>query len=396
MKKILFYPIMILAISISSCTRGDSDSDRKVGYLVDFDVDGGSYVSEQVIEDGNLAIKPSPSPKKEGYIFAGWLKGDVEYKFDTPVKRDIVLKARWGVNASSKDWKIDPIKGTDGVVITEYRGKSVANIVIPASVDTMKVLAVRGYNTAGAYRGIFGQGLGGDYPPNTIVESIDLSQAVFLKKIEDGAFAECRNLTEVKLPKGIEEIGYASFWECTSLKQIDLPSDLLRVGNQAFYKCTALENIKFSANISSVGDGAFYECSRLSKVEFYERTGIKELRAVFFGCTSLKNINIPEGVEQLGYGTFYNTALESIILPESLKYIEGGAFESCSKLNKLTIKRGEGSLTIVNYSLGEGKKDSFFGTPIKDSFTAEIFYPTGAKYQDIAGWKDYNAKWSPF
>ena len=63
-------------------------------YTVSFDSNGGTDVSSQSIEYGKTAVKPT-SPSKYGYTFDGWFIGDESYNFATPVKKDIVLTAKW-------------------------------------------------------------------------------------------------------------------------------------------------------------------------------------------------------------------------------------------------------------------------------------------------------------
>ena len=62
-------------------------------FTVTFDSDGGSAVSEQKLRNAP-AIKPA-DPKKNGYDFAGWYLGDMQYTFDSNVAANITLKAKW-------------------------------------------------------------------------------------------------------------------------------------------------------------------------------------------------------------------------------------------------------------------------------------------------------------
>lgn len=397
MKKVLFYLLMVLAISVSACRKVDPvEEDTKVEYVVTFDTDGGSKVPNQKIEEGKLAIKPT-KPTRESYIFASWDNEGVEYDFKTPVTKDIKLVAKWTLDGKGADWVVEQLKGTGGVVIREYKGTKKDKIVIPATIASKKVLSIKGYNEAPDYRGIFNQGLGGDYPPNTTIKSIDLSQAIYLDSILDGAFASCKSLTEIKLPESLKVIGFGAFWESSAFEGIELPEGLQEIGVQAFNKCTSLKSIVIPESLNKIGEGAFYDCSALVTVEFPESGNIKELNSVFYGCTSLESVNLPEGLESIGYGAFYSAALKSISLPKSLKTIGSGVFWSCSDLVEVIINRTDSPLTEVNYSPVEGKADdTFYGTPIKTSSSSKIHYPEGTNYRDEKGWKTYEATWVSF
>ena len=63
-------------------------------FIVRFDTNGGTTISNQIIEKGNKVSKPN-DPIKNGYIFKGWTLDDKNYSFETNVNEDIELKAKW-------------------------------------------------------------------------------------------------------------------------------------------------------------------------------------------------------------------------------------------------------------------------------------------------------------
>ena len=63
-------------------------------FKVTFETDGGSAVESQSV-NGNSSIKKPADPTKDGFVFAGWYNGDVQYNFETPVTADLTLTAKW-------------------------------------------------------------------------------------------------------------------------------------------------------------------------------------------------------------------------------------------------------------------------------------------------------------
>ena len=64
-------------------------------YTVKFDSNGGSHVSTQSVEYGNMAERPEP-PVKEGFTFEGWYTEDGGwFNFNTSITSDITLYAQW-------------------------------------------------------------------------------------------------------------------------------------------------------------------------------------------------------------------------------------------------------------------------------------------------------------
>lgn len=63
-------------------------------YTITFDTNGGSEINSLTINENEKIIKPE-DPIREGYIFTGWYINDEEYDFNTKVKENITLEARW-------------------------------------------------------------------------------------------------------------------------------------------------------------------------------------------------------------------------------------------------------------------------------------------------------------
>ena len=67
-------------------------------HTVTFDTDGGTPVYAQTVADKDKAKKPSTT--RNGWTFDGWTLDGIPYDFDTPVTRDITLKATWVKNTT--------------------------------------------------------------------------------------------------------------------------------------------------------------------------------------------------------------------------------------------------------------------------------------------------------
>lgn len=63
-------------------------------YTITFDSVGGTKVASLSGEEGKAVAAPA-SPDKPGYIFGGWTHNGKAYDFNTALKEDITLKAKW-------------------------------------------------------------------------------------------------------------------------------------------------------------------------------------------------------------------------------------------------------------------------------------------------------------
>ena len=105
MKKILFIALLGIAImGLASCGK----EEVKTYYTVTFDADGGTPVPEkQSVEAGKTATAPATNPTKQGFVFVYWsADGTNAYDFQSPVMRNLTLRARWQAEAQAEYWQV--------------------------------------------------------------------------------------------------------------------------------------------------------------------------------------------------------------------------------------------------------------------------------------------------
>ncbi len=71
-------------------------------YKITFDSDCGTTIESQTVIENNTLKRPA-NPTKEGYVFDNWYVNDIVFDFDTKIKEELILKARWIGNYSSLD-----------------------------------------------------------------------------------------------------------------------------------------------------------------------------------------------------------------------------------------------------------------------------------------------------
>lgn len=60
----------------------------------------------------------------------------------------------------------------------------------------------------------------------------------------------------------------------------------------------------------------------------------------FESCVKLKTVRFPAALESIGSGAFMNTALEALVLPEGVIRIESVAFANCRQLKEVVLPDG--------------------------------------------------------
>lgn len=155
-----------------------------------------------------------------------------------------------------------------GVEITGC-SSTAENIVIPNTIDGMRVVAICGNRNAPLF-------------PNA--KTITLPNT--LEEIDEYAFANCKQLREITIPASVEDID-----------------------DYAFMNCTALSSITFTnGRLEELGDG------------------------VFSGCTSLTRIQLPDTLHEIEYNTF-DTRVNFTVTYRGVSYTPANINDLCRILH---------------------------------------------------------------
>ncbi|MDR1690980.1 MAG: leucine-rich repeat domain-containing protein, partial [Candidatus Methanoplasma sp.] len=130
-------------------------------------------------------------------------------------------------------------------------------------------------------------------------------------KLGNSSFSSQKSITEVTIPKTVEEILGIGLYEyysgdvedgafnkCTELRTVELEegSVLETIGACAFYGNESLSSIDLSG-VSVIGDFAFYGCTSLGEVVFADYVEIGSMDAGFsFANTGVWNVHIKGGI----------------------------------------------------------------------------------------------------
>ncbi len=156
------------------------------------------------------------------------------------------------------------------------------------------------------------------YPYREYVKSAIVSDGV--TNIEHCTFKECKNLSTVLIPDSITEICDSAFYGCCSLVNITIPDSVTIIGDDAFHYCSSLSNILIPASVTSIGDFAFASCEMLQYLNLLE--GIISIgEYAFWNCDNLAIISIPKSVNSIGTSAFSGCdSLISIKVDENNAY----------------------------------------------------------------------------
>lgn len=168
------------------------------------------------------------------------------------------------------------------------------------------------------------------------IKTIQFKSAVC---IGSQAFSECIALTTITFTDRIRSMGAYAFAGCRSLRSVCLPRGTSTIPEFCFYNCVRLENVKMDDGITKIGAYAFCGCERLRSVRLghYLKT---IYQAAFWGCTSLQEIRFPPFVETIAMWCFRGcNSLVKVELNEGLEWIGSQTFIQCEELARLVFPR---------------------------------------------------------
>ena len=162
----------------------------------------------------------------------------------------------------------------------------------------------------------------------------------------------------------VRRIGDGTFQMCTNITSVTIPDNVISISDYAFCNCSKLTNFLFGLGVTNIGSYAFGSCSRLTNALIPSSvTSIGS--GAFYGCTSLTNVTIPSSVINIGSTAFAYCNLTNVTIPGSVTSIGDGPFMGCSSLTSINVETNNPAYCSAN------------GVLFNNDLTTLVQYPAG-------------------
>ena len=221
-----------------------------------------------------------------------------------------------------------------------------------------------------------------------IPEEINYDGTLYkVTSIGDGAFYFC-DVDSVSLPKSIRDIGCFAFAFCRKLKSLVIPRNIENFGKRCFEGCL-LSRIEIEdleqwlkvcfptvMNFESmlIPYDLYFNNKILTHIQI--PSGIKDIPdGAFEGCKSIVSVDIPNSVKSIGKKAFYLCNIIEVSIGCGLEEIEHTAL-NWERLNKVTINTMEPPVVRNPYTY---------------SINATLYVPSGCgeRYRKADFWKNF-------
>lgn len=158
-----------------------------------------------------------------------------------------------------------------------------------------------------------------------------------VSEVGNHAFKGCVGIEKIVVSEGIEVLGNGVFINCKELKEVVLPRTLRRIGTSDPTGCP-----KILGTMTKL-EGTF-EYTALEEVVIPD--SVKYIgEYAFANCTRLQRVVLPDGLKEIRENTFcWCKSLSEVVFPEELKVVGMEAFEGCESLQSVTLPEGVSSI----------------------------------------------------
>lgn len=172
---------------------------------------------------------------------------------------------------------------------------------------------------------------------DTVVTIPNMVDGKRVTEVGNHAFKGCVGIEKIVVSEGIEVLGNGVFINCKELKEVVLPRTLKRIGTTDPTGCP-----KILGTMTKL-EGTF-EYTALEEVVIPD--SVKYIgEYAFSGCNRLRRVVLPDGLKEIKqYAFCWCKSLQEVVFPQDLRVVGMEAFEGCESLKNVVLPEGVSSI----------------------------------------------------
>ena len=205
------------------------------------------------------------------------------------------------------------------------------------------------------------------------------------------AFHDCKGLTEITLPASLISTEYEQFKGCTGLIGVTLKDGFDYIGSRSFADCKSLNYIIIPDSVTHIGYASFYNTAYYNDYKNWEDGVLYIGNHLIEFSSAVSEYEIKKGTLTVASDAFLNnTVIESVIFPDSVRFISLHAFDRCKNLKSIRLSE---SLKSIDYAaFWDCESLESLSIPKSVEYIAEEAFGKCSKlanvyFEDISGWK---------
>lgn len=164
--------------------------------------------------------------------------------------------------------------------------------------------------------------------------------------IEDKAFMYNKKIDSVIIPNTVCGIGASAFQGCRRMKVAVIPDSVAAIEESAFNGCDSLLRVDLSASLTEIAPRLFFGCKRLIDIDLPPY--VRYIGREAFQETAIKSVVIPNTVSCIGEKAFYCCRdMYKVVIPDRTMRIDAFAFGQCISLKTIVIPK---SILLSEYA----------------------------------------------
>lgn len=171
-------------------------------------------------------------------------------------------------------------------------------------------------------------------------------------KIAERAFYNNQNITSVKIPNTVTEMGWIAF-AGSSIKSVTIPGSIKTIPNTAFEHCVNLESVEIGDGVQTIDSTAFSQCGKIKEINLPSSV-TKIGSGAFRGCEGLETFNYGDNIV-VSDGAFLGTKFDGVIVSRGT--VSEGSTGTAGDGNGNTTGEGSGNTSGGSQTGGTGSAE---------------------------------------